>query len=611
MNLSQTGRLIRIATPLGEDTLLVLSFSGAENLSKPFLFDLRMASEKNDITFEQLAGKNVTVAIRSANGGKRFFNGIILEFSPAAVQQSGYAAEYTAVMAPAFWKLKQCHDCRIFQDLSVPDIIRQTLSPSTLGAKGIKEAIEFRMETSGAYLQREFCMQYNESDFDFISRLCEDEGLFYFFEHQNGKHTLVFADTPDIHKPHAAGANETVIFQKSLGGDLDREVITALAVQSRLTVAKYAACDYNFRTPQNPMTVTQKTLQSSACTEGECYQYPGGYRESGFAGAKRALVRMQEQDARMAVIRGVGNCRSFCPGYLFTLQAYPLKSMNGEQYLLTAVIHEAVQEIGTGGGQGDHYDNNFTCIPQKVPFRPERDTPRPVMAGNLSAIVTGPPGNEIYTDTDGHRMVKVQFFFDRRDSASRGGDMSCFIRVAQAWAGSSYGTVFIPRIGQEVIVGFADGDCDRPIITGAVYHGQNKAPHNQASEQTKSVIMTSSSPGNDGYNEICFEDRAGGEKFQTHAAKDQIQVVENDLTTTIKRHQQIDVAQNRMLNIQKDETTTINGGRGVQVQNNERHINLADFLQKVGGSYTLKVNGDLTIDVSGIARLTGAKVIIN
>ncbi len=534
MALSQQDRLIRITTPLGEDTFVTLSFTGTESLSSPFLFDLQLASEKSDITPAQMIGKNVTVTISSADRSERFFNGVVIEFSPAANSEIEDVNIYTAVLAPAFWKLRNCHDCRVFQDLSVTEIIGEVLGSGALGQKGIQDGIDFRMETNGTYPRREFCMQYNESDFDFVSRLCEDEGIFYYFEHRKDKHTLVFADTPDKHQPHAPGAKQTVLFQKSLDGVLDREVITALQARNRLTVAAYAANDYNFKTPRNPMAVSRGTLQDNPCALGECYQYPGGYEETGTGGRQRALVRMQEHDARTAVVHGTANCRSFCPGYRFTLQAYPVRSMNDQAYLITSVTHQAAQALGTGSDQGDRYSNDFACIPHKVPFRPERRTPRPVMAGNLTAIVTGPPGKEIHTDADGHRMVKVHFFFDRRDSAARRGNMSCFVRVSQAWAGEGYGAVFIPRIGQEVIVGFVDGDCDRPIIIGRVYHGLNKAPHHQARQETRSVIMTRSTPGNNNYNEICFEDLAGEEKITAHAAKDQVEVVENDLNTTVR-----------------------------------------------------------------------------
>lgn len=611
MALSQQDRLIRIITPLGEDTFVMQAFTGTESLSNPFIFDLQLASERDDIAADQLVGKNVTVTIRSADHARRYFNGILIEFSPAANGQKEHVSAYTAVMAPAFWKLKQCYDCRIFQDMSVTDIISEVLSAATLTAKGIKDGIDFRLETSGNYPQRAFCMQYNESDFDFISRLCEDEGIFYFFEHRQDRHTLIFADTPDKHKPHAAGAKQTVIYQKSLGGTLDREVITDLQVHKRLTVATYAAGDYNFRTPDNPMAVSRGTLQPTPCAEGECYQYPGGYEETGTGGRQRALIRMQAHDARMAAVHGTGNCRSFRPGYYFTLQAYPLPSMNGRQYLITGVTHEAAQALGTDSDSGGRYRNDFTCMALKVPFRPGVRTPRPVMAGSLIAVVTGPPGQEIHTDKDGHRMVKVRFFFDRRDSVARKGDMSCFIRVSQAWAGNGFGAVFIPRIGQEVIVGFIDGDCDRPVITGRLYHGLNKAPHSQARAETKSVIMTSSTPGNNGYNEICFEDRSGSEKIEIHAAKDQVEVVENDLTTTVKRHHTIEVAHNRSLSVKADETTAIDGSRAMTVQKDERHINTAGFIHKVGDNYVLKVNGSLTIDASGNVVISGARIILN
>lgn len=611
MGLSQTDRLMRITTPLDENTFVVLSFTGTESLSKPFLFDLQLASEKSDITFDQLAGKSVTVAIRSADRSERFFNGIIVAFMPAAIGQSEGCREYSAVMAPALWKLTQCHDCRIYQDLSVKEIVSEVLSPGALRSKGINDPIDFRMDV-GAYARREFCLQYNESDLDFISRLCEDEGIFYFFEHQNGKHTLVFGDTPAKHKPHAQGPKQTLSFQQSLGGVFNKEAITGLQAQHRLAVSKYAARDYNFQIPNNDMTVL-RTAAHNPCAVGECYEYPGGYKTCNSEGEQRAIIRMQEQDTTRSTILGTGNCRSFCPGYRFTLADYFIKPMNGKEYVLTNVTHEAVQSLESGAGTEDSYANEFSCIAHAIPYRPQRLTVKPVMSGTFTAIVSGPAGKEIHTDDKGNRMVKVRFPFDRRDSDKRNGDMSCWMRVSQGWAGANYGASFIPRIGQEVIVGFIDGDPDRPIIIGRVYHGLNKPPHGQTREESKSAIVTWSTPNGRGrYNEICFEDLTDQEVFSTHAAKDQDEVVENDMSTTVKRHQQVTVEQNRSITVKKgDETVEIGGGRAVKVQNSESHTNGAGFTQKVAANYVLKVNGNITIDASGIVTINGAKIILN
>jgi type VI secretion system secreted protein VgrG len=611
MSFSQIDRLIRIKTPLADETFVVLAFTGTESICKPFLFDLRLASQSPDIACEQLIGKNVTVAIRSGDRTERFFNGIIIAFAPAVAGPNEGCHEYAAVMAPALWKLTQCYDCRIFQDLTVPQIIAEVLGTAGSGTKKIKTPIDFRMET-GTHPKREFCMQYNESDYDFIGRLCEDEGLFYFFEHQNDKHIIVFGDKPSNHKPHAQGPRQTICFQRTLGALFDKEVVTGLQPQNRLTVAAFTTREYNFRWPTNAMQVARATQQPNPNSEGERYEYPGGY-DTEADGAPRALARIQEQDARLCAIFGSGNCRSFCPGYLFTLKDFLIASMNGKEYLLTSVTHEAIQALDSGAGEADSYANEFVCMAHAIAYRPQRRTPKPVMAGNLTAIVTGPSGKEIHTDENGHRMVKVRFAFDRRDESKRNGDMSCWMRVSQGWAGNSSGAIFIPRIGQEVLVAFIDGDPDRPIIVGRVYHGLNKAPHCGTREETKSAIMSASTPkGRGRYNEICFEDLTDAEVFSTHAAKDQNEVVENDLCTTVKRHQQLTVEQNRTVTVNKgDESIQIGGARTLRVQNNESHANSAGFAHKVAADYVLKVNGNITIDASGLVTITGAKIILN
>ncbi len=611
MPFSQNDRLIRIKMPLAEETFVVLSFTGTESICKPFVFDLRLASQKPNIASEQLIGKNVTVAIHSGDRSERFFNGIVIAFAPAVTGSSEGCHEYAAVMAPALWKLTQCHDCRVFQDLTVPQIIAEVLGNASLGSKKIKDVIEFRMD-AGAHPKREFCMQYNESDYDFISRLCEDEGIFYFFEHRNGKHTLVFGDAPSHHKPHAQGPNQTVCFQRTLGALFDKEVITGMQPRNRLVVAAYTTRDYNFRWPDNNMQVARTTQQPNSNAEGEQYEYPGGYDSEANA-APRALARMQAQDARISMIYGSGNCRSFCPGHLFTLKDYLIESMNGKAYLLTSVTHEAVQALDSGADDADSYVNEFVCMAHAIAYRPQRRTPKPIMAGHLTAIVTGPAGQEIHTDEKGHRMVKARFAFDRRDTGKRNGDMSCWMRVSQGWAGNSFGAIFIPRIGQEVLVAFIDGDPDRPIIVGRVYHGLNKAPHCGTREETKSAIMTASSPkGRGRYNEICFEDLTDAEVFSTHAAKDQNEVVENDLSTTVKRHQQLTGEENRTVTVKNgDETIQIGGARILKVQSDENHANSAGFTHKVAANYVLKVNGNITIDASGLVTINGAKIVLN
>ncbi len=612
MAISQNDRLIRIATPLPDNTFIVLSFTGEEKLAGLFRFKLELASERNDITFEQLAGKSATVGLMSADNTQRYFNGIIVAFSPAEVSEKEGYSKYCAVMQPGLWLLTQCRDCRIFQDKNVPDIIKNVLAPGSLGSKGVKVKIDYRLDLSGSYSPMEYCVQYNETDLDFIDRLCENEGIYYFFEHENGKHTLVFADAPDKHKPHMPGAKGTVDFQKTMGASLDREVITALQQNKKLTAASYTARDYNFTIPDTDLTVTKTAGSGTQGSQGEWYEYPGGYEKTNSQGQTLAKVRMEASDAQFDTLQGRSTCRGFSAGFRFTLSKHPVPKLNGQAYVFSKVRHQGTQEFTSGSANGDSYFNAFTCFPQKVPYRPLRNTPRPLIVSSQTAIVTGPKAEEIHTDE--HGRVKVKFHWDRRKDEKGDGNMSCWIRVSQNWAGGKWGAMHIPRVGQEVIVNFLDGDPDRPIITGRVYHGKNLPPYDLPAQKTKSTIMSNSSKNGKGNsNEIRFEDLTGKEEFYTHAAKDQNEVVENDMSTEVKSNQTIKVEKNRSLTVASgNETITIaGGGRSVAVKAGENHTNSAGFNHKVAADYTLKVNGNITIDASGLVRITGAKIILN
>ena len=611
MALSQNDRLIRIATPLTDNTFIVLSMDAIEEISALFNIELELASERNDITFDMLAGKNVTLSVASSDKSERFFNGIIVAFSPARISEKEGYSNYSAIVRPALWLLGECCDCRIFQDKSVPDILKQVLGSDSLAAKGVNVEIEHRLDLSGRYRPRKYCVQYNESDLNFISRICAEEGIFYFFEHQNGRHTLVLADAADKHKPYIPGSKETVRFQRTMGGHLEDEVISDLRQHKKMTVGKYAARDYNFTIPHADMTVTRDTQQNSPKGQGEQYEYPGGYDKTNSRGKQLARIRMEESDARIHTLQGRSNCRGFVPGFKFSLEQHPLKALNGKSYLFTKVHHKAKQDFTAGGTSGDSYHNFFSCIPHTVPFRPPRNSDKPLIVSSQTAIVTGPTAEEIHTDK--HGRVKVKFFWDRRTDDKKDGNMSCWIRVSQNWAGGKWGAMHIPRVGQEVIVNFLDGDPDRPIITGRVYHGLNQPPYDLPAEKTKSTVMSSSSKGGDNYNEIRFEDLKGREEIFTHAARDQNEVVENDMSTEVNNNQSVTVAQNRALTVASgNETITVGSGtRDVKVGSDEKHTNAANFNHKVSGTYTLRVNGDIIFDASGLVIIRGAKVIIN
>jgi type VI secretion system secreted protein VgrG len=607
---SQNDRMIRITTPLADKDFIVLSLDAIEKISSMFTIKLELASKRNDITFDMLAGKNVTVSVRSSHNDERYFNGIVVSLSPAQVSEKEGYNKYSAIVKPAAWLLGECYDCRIFQDKSVPDILKEVLGDGSLKAKEVMAKIAHRFNLSGSYPVREFCVQYNESDLNFISRLCEEEGIFYFFKHEEKDHTLIFADSANQHKPHIPGEKEKVQFQKTMGGHLKDEVITALQQHKKLTVGKYAARDYNFTIPNSDMSAAGETQVQNPKGQGEQYEYPGIYDKGDSRGNALAKIRMEANDVRIHTLHGRSNCRGFVPGFRFLLADHPLRSLKGKSYVFTMVRHEARQDFTSSGRGGDAYSNIFSCIPHSIPFRPLRKTDKPLIVSSQTAIVTGPTDEEIHTDD--HGRVKVKFFWDRRDK-KKDGNMSCWIRVSQNWAGDKWGAMHIPRVNQEVIVNFLDGDPDRPIITGRVYHGANQPPYPLPAEKTKSTIKSNSSKGGENYNEIGFEDLAGQEILFTHAARDQNEVVENDMSTEVKNNQEIKVKQNRDLTVASgNETITIDSGtRDVKVGSDEKHANAADFGHKVSGSYTLKVNGNITIDASGIVKISGAKIVMN
>jgi type VI secretion system secreted protein VgrG len=603
MTLLQDDRLIRITTNLGENAFVVLSFTGTEKISGLFSFDLLLASEQNDITFEQLAGKHATVAIGSSNGDKRFFNGIITGFAPSRTSTRQGYSQYRATLQPSAWLLTQCVDCRVFQNRNVPDIIKQVIASA--GQKGIVQTIDFRLALTGTYPTREICIQYNETDMAFIERLCETEGIFYYFEHQNGRHCLVFGDTADSHKPFAAGEKHTVPFHNALGAVMPGEGLRALQMENRLMTGKYSARDFNFTMPDLDMTVAKATLNTQPKSSGEIYEYPGGYQIPSSHGKSLAAVRIEARDARMHTLDGQSDCRAFSAGFTFALKGHPMAALDGKTYLLIQVQHICHQHFAPGAG-ADSYCNSFLCQPRAIAFRSQRNRPRPLIAGSQTAIVTGPPSEEIHTDK--HGRIKVKFHWDRRSDEYGDGNMSCWIRVSQTWAGGKWGAMNIPRVGQEVIVTFLDGDPDRPIISGRVYNSKNQPPYNLPADKTKSTLMSNSTKNGQGnFNEIRFEDLTGAEEFFTHAAKDQNEVVQNDMSTHVMNDQRITVDNNRTKKVDVDQSETIGKNKTISVGNDHGETIGGNKSMNVTGRHDETIGSDMKLKVKGSSTHTVSK----
>jgi type VI secretion system secreted protein VgrG len=565
---TQATRHIAIETPLGEDVLLLRSFSVHEKLSCLFEFDLDLLSENYEINFDDIIGQNVTIRMELPEGGTRYWNGYINHFVQG-VSTSVQFAQYRATMVPWLWFLTRTSDCRIFQEKTVPDIIKQILNE--FGFSDIEDRL------SGGYRTWTYCVQYRETYFNFVSRLMEQEGIYYFFLHERGKCTIVLCDSRSKHDPYRD--YDQIDFISDSRGSAVLERISEWTVEKRIRPGKFAHVDYNFKKPSTSLMSIEEDQKSHARADYEIYDYPGEYLEKA-DGDKYAKVRMEELAYSHESCSGQTDSRGICTGYLFSLARHTRRDLNRE-YLVTSIdYHVAAESYETSGGSDERCVCFFTVIPGSVQFRPERITPKPIIQGSQTAVVVGPSGEEIYTDE--HGRVKVQFHWDRQ--GKRDQDSSCWIRVSQLWAGANWGAMFIPRIGQEVVVDFLEGDPDRPIITGRIYHGENKPPYSLPDEKTKSTIKSDSSLGGGGFNELRFEDKKGDEEVYLHAQKNMTVRVENNRSTSIGASDSLSIGGNRSMSVGEDETNTVtkNWSRTVKQGNATHTIELGD--------HTLRVN---------------------
>lgn len=570
MALTQENRLIAIDTPLGPDVLLLRGFTGHESLSRLFSFELDLLSADPEIKFDKIIGQKVTIRVRLGKETERFFHGIISRFMQTGSDVG--LANYRATMVPALWFLTRTADCRIFQNKKVPDIIQEIFKEN--GVTDIKTVLK------ASYEPRDYCVQYRETDFNFVSRLMEQYGMFYFFEHEEKKHTLVLSDDLSAHQPCPEQSN--VSWNPQGSDNLDEDVITSLQWEETFRFGKYAVADYNFETPSTSLGAEVKTqIEVGGNSKYEIYDYPGEYGKKA-EGHGIAKIRMQEEEAQYKVISGSGTARVFTTGYKFTLEDYVRKDVNGD-YVLTQVQH--VASVGSaytngaaGGGNEGDYSNSFTCIPAKTPYRATQVTPKPMVQGPQTAVVVGKSGEEIWTDKYGR--VTVQFHWDRYGKMNE--SSSCWVRVSQNWAGKNWGAMFIPRIGQEVIVEFLEGDPDQPIITGRVYNAEQTVPYALPANQTQSGIKSNSSKGGGGSNEWRFEDKKGSEEIYLHGQKDWNILIGNDKGQIIGHDEKLEVKNNRAKKVGVDQSEDIGANKTI----------------KVGGNHSESISGNETITVS-------------
>lgn len=549
----QQDRPIKVTTPLGEDVLLLEKFEGDEAISRPFEFRLHMVSTQKNLAIENLINQGITVEVRLPSGEYRPIHGICK--SARQLELDMGLTTYQLEMVPKFWFLTQTADCRFFLDKTVPEIVEQVLG---------QHGVQFQLSLTKGYQKRKFLVQYRETDFNFVSRLLESCGIWYYFEYSKGSHKMILADGPSAVK--ALPFQSTVKFAFEEHPTHEEDFIRTVDYERAYGTGKVSLWDFDFTKQYDPF----QTSVSGKYAQSEKYDYPGGkWNDDGLDPNARALLEMEE--ARLHVIRGSSEVRAFCPGYKFTLSEHFNSSLNAS-YLLLSVHHKAKgNNYRSELEEPFSYEAIYEAMPSSIPFRPERTAVKPTIKGTQTAIVvTDVKGEEIFPDKYGR--VKVMFHWDRERKNS------AWIRVSQAWAGLNWGWITIPRVGQEVVVSYMDGDPDRPLITGRVYDEMQPVPYKLPDHKTVSTWKSrSSKKGSDqNYNEIRMEDLKGSEQLFIHA-----EFQRDDRTKKEKREY---VGASSHLLVKEDQKHCTNGNISMEVK--------AARKEKVGGKYSLNVGGD-------------------
>jgi type VI secretion system secreted protein VgrG len=578
---SQSGRAISVETVLGADKLLLESFDGEDEVAGFFRYTLRMLSRDANISSSKLIRTPATVRLAASDGSTRVVNGLISRF--VQLEHEEGLTVYEAELRPWFWFLSLTSDFCTFQNMSIPTIVKDVCKEH--GFQDIQDKLV------KPHPKHEYRVQYRETHVAFLSRLMEEEGIFWFFEHDGKKCVLVLADDNSAAKQTAKLRMSTVAHETE-----DEVVLGSFTREEEVRPGKFTTVDYNFETPSVQLN------QVAGKQQPEVVEFPGGFAKRD-DGDRLARLRQEEINAEQVLARGSGRCRALRPGMKIELSNHLNKGFNGT-YLVTSSRHSAkLADYRSGGDPGLVYSSSFTAIPFDTPYRPPRRTPLPRTYGYQSAIVVGPDGEEIYTDE--YARVKVQFFWDRR--GKKDDKSSCWVRVSTTWAGKGWGFVQIPRIGQEVLVDFLDGNPDRPIIIGRIWNAEHKPPYTLPDNKTQSGVKTRSALKGtpDNFNEIRFEDKKGSEHVYIHAEKDETTVVENDCmvqvgrnrTESVGKDEQIDighdrtekVGNNESIGIAKNRTETVGDNESVNVGKNRNH--------SVGKVETLNVGDDRTISV--------------
>ncbi|MCC7335897.1 MAG: type VI secretion system tip protein VgrG [Pirellulaceae bacterium] len=552
-----------IPSGLFGDKAIVTSLSGREEISQPYEFSLTIASPKDKLKPEEIIGQPLAVKIDRGDEEPRFVHGYIShmwagDFSKTQDDKSAPSRMYRVRLVPWLWFLTRAARCFVYLPEKLEKSIQEVIDEVFKRVESYGHVQTWNEAGAASILKArkvEHCVQYRETDFNFLTRTLEQYGVFYYFRHEQDKHTLILSDQPN----YQDAPESKVEFHPAEGGQIAIDTISSWEHMYEFVPGKYEQTDYDFKQPSTSLKVNAAKHSSIPLSNNsgyEVFDFPGEYEQKD-DGEKEVIRRMEEEESRFNLVQGSSFCKSFSPGYTFKLtKHHSCPDEEGKSYLITSITHSATQ-AGTfsGQGQGDSYSNQFCCMPKESQFRPPRKTPRPYLPSVQTAVVVGPAGEEIYTDEFGR--VKVQFHWDRE--GKRDENTSCWMRVSQVHAGVGFGGIDIPRVGEEVVVSFLEGDLDRPLVTGRLYHKESMPPFGLPASKTISGIKTKTYKGS-GYNEMSMDDTPGKEKINVHAQYDMATTVEHDDTQTVHNDRTITVNGTHTETIKKLTKITISEG---------------------------------------------------
>jgi type VI secretion system secreted protein VgrG len=596
---------ITLKSPLPAKDLMFESMTASAGLSMLGEMQLGLVSEKPDLKPEDLLGKPMTVSVALRDDKQRHFHGYVTRFGIGA--HRGRFFGYQASVRPWLWFLTRTADCRIFQELSVPDIVKKVFEDHG------NANFEFKLFRS--YRKWVYCVQYRETDYNFVARLLEHEGIYWYIEHGEGTSKVVLVDSQSAHDA-APGCESLPYYEDASGAAPDTECVSDWRFASEVETDKVALTSYDFERPSTSLKADAKKSHKYSAPDYEMFDFQGDYVQAA-DGTQSAEDRLDEHQSRFQMAQGGSNAHGIEVGRLLKLAKHPRNDQN-DKYLITAIsvnAHVNAYESNSGAGA---FRCDFSAIPSVQQFRPPRRTPKPFVQGPQTAVVVGPGGEEIFTDKYGR--VKVQFHWDRLGKKNE--KSSCWVRVSHPWAGKNFGAIHIPRMGQEVVVDFLEGDPDQPLITGRVYNAEQMPPWDLPANATQSGILTRSSKGGSAANAnaLRFEDKKGAEQVWLHAEKNQDIEVENDethwvghdRTKTIDHDETSHIKHDRTETVDNNETITVHGMRTETVDKNETitvHQNRTEKVDlnegiTIGANRTESVGSNETITVGSNRSVT-------